>query len=295
MKRTRLQTAGWCVAAAALCAGWYIASSSRASHDRAHWVRRLVDSCETEGSPGEVVTVAVLANESTSYTNTVCALIDSHPSCRSLILTPGDIQRGALRSAQVLLVPGGSGKATAQAVGAEGAKAIRQFVRDGGGYVGICGGAYYGTAGYSWSLGLVDVETVTGVTFVRGFGEVSLSARGGGTVATEFTDSGSAIFATNRTSVSMQYSGGPIFVAREATDSVIPLAFFRDEIFAYEEQRGTMIDTPAILGARFGDGSVLLFSPHPELSVDCESFLVRALLAVRMQRDGATGRKHKAD
>jgi glutamine amidotransferase-like uncharacterized protein len=43
--------------------------------------------------------------------------------------------------------------------------------------------------------------------------------------------------------------------------------------------------TPAIVTGRFGSGSVILFSPHPELTEGMESLLIDAVKAVRKDSD----------
>lgn len=60
--------------------------------------------------------------------------------------------RGApLRKAcRGVLVPGGWSPAAAEALGAEGLAAIRELVRTGGGYVGICAGAYLESRALAW-------------------------------------------------------------------------------------------------------------------------------------------------
>ena len=42
------------------------------------------------------------------------------------------------------------------------------------------------------------------------------------------------------------------------------LATFRSEVSRYDPQKGTMVNTPAIIAGEFGKGRVLCISPHPE-------------------------------
>ena len=62
---------------------------------------------------------------------------------------------GVLSEFTTLLVPGGFAPNIERALGDAGAEAIRAFVRSGGGFVGICAGAFLGSA---WGLGLLPVE-----------------------------------------------------------------------------------------------------------------------------------------
>jgi len=57
------------------------------------------------------------------------------------IVTAADVKDGALGGFDVLFVPGGWASDKTVSLGPEGADAIREFVRAGGGYLGFCGGA----------------------------------------------------------------------------------------------------------------------------------------------------------
>jgi len=68
-----------------------------------------------------------------------------------------DIRSGALDGHAMLFVPGGWASNKLKALGNEGADAIRSFVRQGGNYLGLCGGAGLATQD---CLGLLPVERV---------------------------------------------------------------------------------------------------------------------------------------
>lgn len=68
-----------------------------------------------------------------------------------------DIRSGALEGHALLLVPGGWASNKLKALGDRGADAIRSFVREGGNYLGLCGGAGLATQD---CLGLLPVERV---------------------------------------------------------------------------------------------------------------------------------------
>jgi glutamine amidotransferase-like uncharacterized protein len=52
------------------------------------------------------------------------------------MVTAKEIRAGALSSADVVVLPGGSGGTEGTTLGEEGREAIRSFVRRGGGYLG---------------------------------------------------------------------------------------------------------------------------------------------------------------
>lgn len=66
-----------------------------------------------------------------------------------------DVRAGCLEDYSFVFVPGGWSSNKLKSLGDEGAEAIRGFVRDGGGYLGFCGGAGLAT---SDGLGLLDVR-----------------------------------------------------------------------------------------------------------------------------------------
>lgn len=197
------------------------------------------------------------------------------------------VRNGILRNFDLLLVPGGSGRLKAGDLGDDGRTMICDFVRAGGGYVGICGGAFLATSGYDWSLGLVDAATLTGMIECGQEGTRSQAARGSGVVSIEFSGPAREFFSESSSLRSVQYSSGPIF--RRAIRSELPafvvLAWFRTEVYECPSQRGTMVNTPAIIASKFGAGTVLLFSPHPEMTPGMEALVTDAMLAVGAPRD----------
>jgi glutamine amidotransferase-like uncharacterized protein len=217
-------------------------------------------------------------------------------------VTPTDIQAGRLEGFDVAIFPGGFAPKQAEALGSEGQQAVREFVQAGGGYVGICGGAFLATSRYDWGMALVNAKPLTGKIDVPGKGTVSMTARGAGTVKMDLTDAGRRVLGDASSLLDVRYSGGPILSRAEARDlpEFIPLAVFRTEVWEYEPQRGTMIGTPAIIAGRFGNGRVILFSPHPEMTPELHWLVRRAILATArthlvqektggLSRRGATG------
>ncbi|NQU21968.1 MAG: succinylglutamate desuccinylase/aspartoacylase family protein [Candidatus Nealsonbacteria bacterium] len=198
---------------------------------------------------------------------------------------PPEIRAGVLDQFDVVIFPGGSGSKEAAALGEAGCKAVREFVHAGGGYVGICAGAFLATAKYDWSLALLSAKTFTGKRHIPGVGEQSMWFRGSGTVKMELTEAGKAILGDVQGPIEIRYANGPI-VSPFAVDGLppyVPLAIFRTEISKYKPQQGTMINTPAIIAAPFGKGRAMAVSPHPEGVEGLESLVRRAVLWVAGQ------------
>ena len=192
---------------------------------------------------------------------------------------PADLRTGALDQFDVVIFPGGSGSKEALAIGPKGCLAVREFVRRGGGYVGICAGAFLATAKYDWSLALVDAKTFTGKREVPGVGMKSMWLRGKGAVKMELTEEGRKILGDWPQPVEVRYANGPILspAGREDLPEYATLAVFRTEISKYEPQEGTMVDTPAIVAGQLGKGRAIAISPHPEATEGLESLVRRAV------------------
>lgn len=190
-----------------------------------------------------------------------------------------DLLTRTLSQFDAVIFPGGSGSKEAAAIGQQGRRAVRNFVESGGGYVGICAGAYLATAKYDWSLALVNANTFTGKRDIPGVGVKSMWFRGSGNVDMELTDEGRRVLGAVPSPVQVRYVNGPILSPADKGDlpEYLPLATFVTEISKYEPQKGTMVDTPAIVAAQFGRGRAIAISPHPEATPGLESLVRRAV------------------
>ena len=193
------------------------------------------------------------------------------------LLGPADLHAEVLNQFDVLVFPGGSGSRQAKAIGEAGADNVRDFVKRGGGYVGICAGAYLCSAHYTWSLNIIDTHVFTGSKEIEGLGKKQMWFRGGpANVKMRFTEEGKQLLGqismVDCATIEVRYQNGPI-VSRRHYPGLHPyttLAFFRSEKTLYPPQRGTMIDTPAIVTAPFGRGRVVSIGPHPEATKGLE-------------------------
>ncbi len=191
-----------------------------------------------------------------------------------------DIQPQVLQQFDVLLFPGGSGSKQAHAIGAERREHVRRFVRNGGGYLGVCAGAYLCSGHYSWSLNLVDAEVFTGAKEIPGVGRKQMWYRGNATrVSLELSERGKQIFTEVAPTFDVRYHNGPILSPNENPniEDFVPLAWFRSEQVRYAPQRGTMVDTPAIVSGRFGAGRIISISPHPEADEALKSIITHSI------------------
>lgn len=178
------------------------------------------------------------------------------------------LQLDELMQLGTVVIPGGMAKTQASELGSVGRDVIREFVGRGGGYVGICAGAFLATKDRADYLGILDAQVREEVVPVEGWGEVSLRRRPAGAVSLTMTKAGVAMCGPSPNGQPVWYSGGPIFQvsAGHHARGIITLATYGSETFALNVQQGTMIGTPAMLKCRWGRGQVIAISPHLELS-----------------------------
>ena len=205
------------------------------------------------------------------------------------------IRSGQLSDFDLIIVPGGISNEMADALGNEGREAIRQFVRSGGGYIGICAGAYLASATFEKFLGLVNVKTNHYQEYMPRVGMQEHRQLGSALVNVTFSHEGQKLFSQEEYGT-IDYINGPIFIEAGRLDlpPFLTLATYQSDIYQYHFQQGTMPNTPAIVAGQFGNGYVILFSSHPELTKGMESLVVDAVRMVRRvcpQNVTPTGRR----
>ncbi|MDP6543644.1 MAG: BPL-N domain-containing protein [Phycisphaerae bacterium] len=207
-------------------------------------------------------------------------ILCSRPGMLVRLVGPPDIAGGVLAGQfDAVIFGGGSGKGQASNIGDSGHKAIRAFVKGGGGYLGICGGAYLATSEYEWGLKIIDARTVDRKHWKRGKGKVKM----------ELTKQGSAILGAPGPTVDIIYANGPLLgpYNRDDLDDYEVLARFRGEINENKAPKGVMLNSPAVIFGRFGAGKVILFSPHPEKTEALHPFVHRAVAHIARRRTKA--------
>lgn len=179
-------------------------------------------------------------------------------------ISPEEIRAGTLTNYDVVIFAGGSGSKQAEAIGEVGREAVRQFVGHGGGYVGICAGAFLATSGFTWSLHIIDAKTVS-PKWKRGRGDVKI----------EVTDKGRGILGERASQFEVHYANGPIVQPAKASSlsPYEPLAYFRSEMASNGAPVGLMVNAPAIFAGDYKRGRVVCISPHPEQTPGLEEIV----------------------
>ena len=192
---------------------------------------------------------------------------------RLLPVCPEDIRDGGLRGLAGVVFPGGSGGGIAKALQPAGVAAVRTFVDGGGGYVGICAGAYLAGAGMKTYAALVPWQ------------HTQPWAKGQSTLAVTLTDEGKRLLGSEFATFQTRYHNGPVFPdvlgqsqKAGARTQPQPLAAFAS---ASKDKKGVvhedMVGAPAIVADVAGKGRVLLISPHPESHEQLDVLVARAI------------------
>lgn len=183
-------------------------------------------------------------------------------------LDAADIRAGKLKGAAVLIVPGGVSRTQATALGRDGREIVKQFVADGGGYVGFCAGCYLVSSGYDWSLHLLPVRVVDTANWERGIKPL----------AVELTPAGKAAFGRADERVQVKYHNGPVLAPAPGSEGALhSLAVYREELTRKGAKEGLMLGTPAAVAGRYGKGWAIGISPHPEQTDGLRDMLPAAL------------------
>ncbi|MFA6562991.1 MAG: BPL-N domain-containing protein [Verrucomicrobiia bacterium] len=229
----------------------------------------LMTACATTNTPPPI-RLAVYDAGGTGGTGAakIIEQVGKQPDAIVVRVCGDDIRGGALDQFNVVAVPGGSGSKEAAAIGEDGRARIRKFVENGGGYIGICAGAYLATSGFPWGLKILDAKTAS-PKWERGHAMVKI----------ELTNRGREILGERRGEFDCKYANGPILCPAhvESLPDYEPLAFFRTEVAEKDAPKGIMVNSPAIVASRCGKGRVIVISPHPEQTLGLEEFIPRAV------------------
>ena len=180
-----------------------------------------------------------------------------------------DVRNGALDHFDVAVFPGGSGSAQAKSLDTAGREKVKEFVKNGGGYLGICGGAYLATTSYKWSLDILNAKVIDRAHWNRGDPTP---------VKLELNSTGQQALG-EPAEVTCIYHQGPLLAPSTQPDlpAYEPLATFGSEV-TQRGPSGVMIGTTAMARAMYGKGHVFLISPHPERSDGLDG-VIRAAIA----------------
>ena len=197
-------------------------------------------------------------------------ILNMNPSIRASKIDIKHLQNLSLEIADVLIIAGGEPYQIRVQMEGKGANAIRKFISDGGGYIGICAGAVLAIP-KSPSLDLLQhVKTVNdNIWWESGIcGDIKLSS-----VFEDSNEELSTICSRFTSENSFSYKNGPLFKIkcpkRKSSTAPIPLATFVGPLFNtcdnIPQNLMNEIDSSiAIIFGTYGNGSIIISSIHPE-------------------------------
>lgn len=204
-----------------------------------------------------------------SSTDAVLNVLKPYAEVNAVMVTAKEMGTLNLGAFDVIVFPGGSGSGQSKGIGEAGVKNVREFVQNGGGYVGICAGAYLACSNFSWGLGILNAGTVS-----------SKWRRGQGIVDVEMTGASPEILGEVKGIFKVRYNNGPILKPGDRTDipAYTPLVLFRTEMALNDTPVGVMVNSPAQAIGTFGKGRVFVSSPHPEGTPGLENLIPRGVI-----------------
>ena len=171
-----------------------------------------------------------------------------------------DLRAGSLDALAGLVVPGGHAGAQARALGPEGRARLVRWVRGGGAYLGICAGAYLGTATPPWGLGLLPVEVH----------DLEHWRRGTGTVTVVPTPDARRELGLPEAGFAVRYANGPLLGSAPGVEVLLR---FAGSLRGRAPEAAPLAGQGAWIQGRSGAGRVALLSPHLEATPGREPLL----------------------
>ena len=205
------------------------------------------------------IRVGIFQNENNS--NIIIArMLALAPEFELKLLSPEEYANGALNGLDLVIQPGGGCTSQYKALGEKGAEALKNFVRTGGKYYGVCAGAFLALQqsreGYP-RLGLVPFK-----------GDDPAHYRGKAPIKVALTEEGKKVFEGSDAERNVIYAGGPAAIPAESvedTDVVVLGKYFGRTISVTNpDPVEPMTGKAAFLGGRVSKGKVFLSCPHPE-------------------------------
>lgn len=169
-----------------------------------------------------------------------------------------EIKNGVLENIQILCVPGGNMYQYAEDLSSKGIEQIRDFIHGGGGYVGICGGAYFAGERVIWrgdQLPMRSLNLFPG-TAQGPYNEI-IPYPDSGMCKVTIVDPTHPITQTEPDSAWMLYYWGPALIPENDAHVTI--------LGRYD-----ITDQPMMLALECGRGRAFLIGTHPEIEEDSD-------------------------
>jgi glutamine amidotransferase-like uncharacterized protein len=174
------------------------------------------------------------------------------------LIDADSVNNTILEKYNIICFPGGDMYQYSQNISAEGFEKIRAFISAGGGYIGICGGAYFTGEKVFWQgnqLPMNSLAIFPGIT--RGPIDEIAPFPHCKMCKTNIVNTSHPITQTESDTTWICYCYGPMFLPAEGAEI--------DILGVYE-----INDKPSIVAFEYGVGRVFIIGIHPEFEEDSE-------------------------
>ncbi len=218
-----------------------------------------------------MITVVILSGKATEAFSSLCidaslTVLNKSTFISAIKLDILNIGELSNMMADIFIITGGEPCKIRGLLGGVGSKAIRQFVSNGGKYIGVCAGAVLATTSRP------TLDLLQGVQCVNDniWRDSGLSGR----VQLKSSVPVSSMLNHVLTKEKMCYLNGPLLkIKKRHMDGIQILCRFHDYVVPWspdtkkqEPKKSDMIDSVAVLVGKYKDGVVLISSIHPEFT-----------------------------
>ena len=182
-------------------------------------------------------------------------LVSASPEMNLTLLDGDDVRSGALGKLDLIVMPGGSSASIKKDLGPKGVAGLKDFIRNGGGYVGTCAGC---------SLLMEEKEDAARGISVIPYGRAG--SKGKYLMPITVNERGSKAMGIKAGEYKVRYSAGPVLFP--STNKIEGASFEVWGCYASDfdcpKSKLRMKGMGAIVGGTYGKGRVFTIACHPE-------------------------------
>ena len=202
-------------------------------------------------------------------------ILEYSPQIELVLLDRNDLCEQKLSELDLLLCPGGWSRQQLETMGEAGRKSVCDFIYGGGAYIGVCAGAF-NVMNRPGRLQLIPFDWLP----ERDCETAMLTA--------EITSAGSTALNVDQLRYKVRYSAGPVMISAPLPDyeEFEVLAVYKSSVSPQDHTPYDFLDTPAIVRGKYGKGTIVAVSFHPEYNestYDIAAGCVYAALGIEME------------
>jgi len=210
--------------------------------------------------PVEAVDIALFAGDGASAISIEAAMNMFQWLGYSVSLVKSETFNNDINHFRLLCFPGGDMYHYARSISSTGKENIRNFIRHGGGYIGICGGAYFASQRVIWQgvelpmtpLGLFPGTSQGPIDVIASYPNCTMCK----VIIVNWLH---PITQSSQSSEWILYCYGPAFIPSTPVDILA---------------RYEISNLPAMLASDYGQGRIFLIGLHPEIEEDSDRYRI---------------------